>query len=65
MYVQGCTVLLVLLQAAIGSFALDIAVDRNLGEDVESLSRKVRMFVHMVALELGSTIVTAHIYFVT
>ena len=31
----------ILLQAAIGSFALDIALDRNIGEDVESLGRKV------------------------
>jgi hypothetical protein len=29
------------VQAAIGSFALDIAVDRNFGEGAESLGRKV------------------------
>jgi hypothetical protein len=38
------TVILVPLQAAIGSFALDIAVDRNFGEGAESLGRKVRIF---------------------
>ena len=56
-YVHGCMwVVPILLQAAIGSFALDIALDRNIGEDVESLGRKVSIY----DLDLDTLIIEFH-----